>query len=81
VQREYPYAEIAITDQAVCMPYLVITPGQFAPMNNTFGSCDVHTVENNANHPVVPDPDPGTGGNNSGGGGGWWDNFFDNLFG
>ena len=86
IQRAYPYAEIAITDQVYCLPYMVNMEGLFAPMNSTFARCTVHTAENNANKPSQdPDGDPDSGtddGDQSGGGiGDWFDDLLGDLFG
>ncbi len=86
IQRAYPYAEIAITDQVYCLPYMVNMEGLFAPMNSTFARCTVHTAENNANNPGQdPDGDPDSGtddGDQSGGGiGDWFNDLLGNLFG
>lgn len=62
VQREYPYNEIAVTDQIYCLPYAVTMPDMFAPMNSTYGVCTTHTINNNANQPGTDgstDPDDG----------------------
>ena len=85
IQRQYPYAEIAITDQIYCLPYTVSGLEMFAPMNSTYGACTVHNEFNNANQPK-PDPDEGTedsGDDDSGDGGigGWIEDMFDNIFG
>ncbi len=84
VQRAYPYAEIAITDQVYCLPYKVTAEGMFAPMNSTYALCTTHNADNNANQSDPdPNPDPSTGDDNQSGGGigGWIEDFFGGLFG